>query len=1438
MTSIGVATLQIIPVLRGVSEAINRQTRNLRAEVEVDVPNADAAGRRAGSGIRRGLRESRIADGLRREVEDELNGVDADGIGRGLGSTMATAFGAGARGMARGFGELAGGAISVVKHIGGIATGTQAASFAMRSLARGLVGVTAGFALLGANSLGKLGIGLSLVSRAVGGLAKDVGRVTSALVVMVGIAKGLSAMTQMARVARNIVVGFSAVLGVVSGLTQMIAGPLIAAVTALGAAFGVAAGAAAGLLGPALAVGKLASSGIQNAVKAFTTSQKATGGGGGADNSRAIESAERAVTRAKRDAQKAEEDLTKARKNATEQIEDMQLALKGAALSEKDAQLGLLEARRDLANLGADGQSFDMLDRERAILRVQEAEQRLAETQEGNQDLAQEAAEQNEKGVEGSDEVVAAKERVAEANQAVIDSQNALTDAINQSSAASGPQVDPFDAMIGDRMAPAILAVQGLRNTVTDSLTSALVPAFSTFGGLIDGLSPRFATLSTTLGSIGTSIMANLASPENTAALNTMFAASDSFFNRFLSGSGVNGAISGLVQFASTAAQTFSGVGGDIDGALGKLGDWLRNISPAQMQLTFASLRATLTGIGDVVGPIFSALRELAGISAPALAPGFKAMGDAIRDSTPGIMEMARTLMPGLGQALANIAPLLPSLVDAFRPWATILGAIAPVVASLVASLGPMAPVLLGIAAAAKVISAAFLIWNTAMFGASVAMGVFVAATGRSTAMLGTNIVALVAHRVAMIAGAAASGALSIATGALNAVMSANPIAIVVLAVAALIAGIVLAYKNSETFRNVVQAAWAGIKAAVGAAWDFIGTTVLPALKAGWDAIATGAMWLWNNAIKPAWEGIKVAFQAGWAAISFVFDVWKFGFEVAGAAASALWRNVIVPVWDGISAAFRAGWSVVSAIFDVWKGAWELVGAGAMVLWQNVIAPVWEGIKGAFQSAWDFISPIFERLGAGWESLSGKVTSVAKVMGDGIRGAFDGVVDIIKAPLHALGSFLVGIPGDVLGVPIPGIDTVHGWGTNLQGLSEGGYTGNVGVAQAAGIVHGDEFVIKSPSRRKIENAYPGLLDFLNAEGALPIPGYEGGGRVTVDSVRRYVQSLEGGKYVLGGPPGPTGTDCSGAQSWVSNFISGASGRFATGSEDGELAKRGFKDGDPPPGIAAYWIGWKNGGPAGGHTAGTLVDPKGGNLNVEMGGRSGGGNVGAGAAGAAGFPHRKWIELLGASTNPNGGELPPGIAGPAGGAGGLASGSPVANADDIAGGRFSNASVAPGTSGGGRGEIPSSFSGLAGYPFAGLNAQTTSPNGAIRKFNYGDAVASGVSGQVSSALGVLGISDSPPILQAATKLLGGIKVGGKGLMDFGSAGTVGPLPGGIGSDPAASVPGSNPSHLQGGQPGPGNGAGTTWNIQTAKVEDAFMQAQQKEREAAAARLQRF
>ena len=98
----------------------------------------------------------------------------------------------------------------------------------------------------------------------------------------------------------------------------------------------------------------------------------------------------------------------------------------------------------------------------------------------------------------------------------------------------------------------------------------------------------------------------------------------------------------------------------------------------------------------------------------------------------------------------------------------------------------------------------------------------------------------------------------------LNVIMSANPIAIVVIAIAALVAGLIIAYNTSEDFRRVVD----GVFQAVG---------------------AVGA-WLWNNALAPAFRGIVGGFAWVMDGLANMLDALGKvpGFEWASGAAAKL----------------------------------------------------------------------------------------------------------------------------------------------------------------------------------------------------------------------------------------------------------------------------------------------------------------------------------------------------------------------------------------------------------------------------------------------------------------------------------------------------------------------------------------------------------------------
>jgi hypothetical protein len=83
---------------------------------------------------------------------------------------------------------------------------------------------------------------------------------------------------------------------------------------------------------------------------------------------------------------------------------------------------------------------------------------------------------------------------------------------------------------------------------------------------------------------------------------------------------------------------------------------------------------------------------------------------------------------------------------------------------------------------------------------------------------------------------------------AFNFVMAANPITLVVIALAALVAAFVVAYKTSETFRNFIDGLFTAIKTGVTASVDFLKgylNTVLGFYKGIFNGIAK----LWNNSV-------------------------------------------------------------------------------------------------------------------------------------------------------------------------------------------------------------------------------------------------------------------------------------------------------------------------------------------------------------------------------------------------------------------------------------------------------------------------------------------------------------------------------------------------------------------------------------------------------------
>lgn len=195
--------------------------------------------------------------------------------------------------------------------------------------------------------------------------------------------------------------------------------------------------------------------------------------------------------------------------------------------------------------------------------------------------------------------------------------------------------------------------------------------------------------------------------------------------------------------------------------------------------------------------------------------------------------------------------------------------------------------------------------WGKKAFeaGANAAKGM-----AASTAAAARNTGAWIANKAATIASTVATQAQTAAQWLLNAAMSANPIMLVVVAIAALTAGLVIAYKESETFRNIVNGAFDAVKAVVVGVYEWV--------RDNWPlllAILTGPIGLAVLAITRNWDTIKDGFTAvkDWIG-DRVTDVVGFFTGLPGRIASAG-----AGMFDFLKDSFRAA---VNWIIDAWNG--------------------------------------------------------------------------------------------------------------------------------------------------------------------------------------------------------------------------------------------------------------------------------------------------------------------------------------------------------------------------------------------------------------------------------------------------------------------------------------------------------------------------------------
>ena len=289
-------------------------------------------------------------------------------------------------------------------------------------------------------------------------------------------------------------------------------------------------------------------------------------------------------------------------------------------------------------------------------------------------------------------------------------------------------------------------------------------------------------------------------------------------------------------------------------------------------------------------------------------------------------------------------------------------------------------------------------------------------------------------------ANAAATMGASGAFGIFNAVLSANPIGLIVTAVAALTAGLVWFFTQTETGQQIwssfvdwIKQAWQGI------ADFFVGL---------WSGISEGASTLWDGVVT-TWNAYVESLKEMWnAVVTFFSDLWVSIQEAASVAWTAIttavmaivqpfidgfmniWNNIsdgLTQIWEGIKMIFQGAWEFIKSIFlgailiiiDLVTGNFNQLGADLSLIWEgikNSISVIWEGIKTYFSGVVDVIVgygiAIFENFSAAlsaiwefiksaasatWEWIKSTVTSLITGLVQGAQNIWDGFMNFLSS---------------------------------------------------------------------------------------------------------------------------------------------------------------------------------------------------------------------------------------------------------------------------------------------------------------------------------------------------------------------------------------------------------------------------------------------------------
>lgn len=263
--------------------------------------------------------------------------------------------------------------------------------------------------------------------------------------------------------------------------------------------------------------------------------------------------------------------------------------------------------------------------------------------------------------------------------------------------------------------------------------------------------------------------------------------------------------------------------------------------------------------------------------------------------------------------------------------------------------------------------------------------------------------------------------------------MSANPIGIAIAAIAALTAGLVYFFTQTEMGRQI----WQGFMDWFSGVWQ----SIAPVLTEVWNGIVETATTVWNNMMAVVAPIIQ-------AVVDFIKSVWD-GISLWWSENQALIQQTFTTVWNAIQTVIQTVMPIIQSIIET---AMNILGPFIEGAWNNictVVTTVWELIKIAIQTAMDVISGIIKAVmaiingdwGTAWNAIKGVGEAIWNGLSAAGKAIFDGFAQILSNIWNTIKSVASsaweGLKSTVLGL-IDGLvqGAQRAWESMKQGVSD------------------------------------------------------------------------------------------------------------------------------------------------------------------------------------------------------------------------------------------------------------------------------------------------------------------------------------------------------------------------------------------------------------------